>query len=1047
MPNAALGATGGLTAISLVNIQAEVYTAPFRTTLTQSVGSGRQAVISVAATSAVYGTGQFSIAIYDAGTDANPVNFEALQVIGGGATLSWTVVTESGWASLAHASGSTVLVTVMTPRSIQAPLNNHVTPSFAPDPHTQYLRKATFQHPGDLLVGQGNGSFTVLPTSGIGTALITDPTQPTGVRWSTTNIFPPGFTNNVTLQATASLTAIPLQQVFGPSGPSHSQGLAPDPGSSAGTTRFLREDATWDVPPTMVASGASHAPGYAPDPGASAGTSRFLREDATWQTPAGGGGGSGGSGGSIVPIQTQTAAGATPSFTFNVPAGFKNLRITGLARGDTSATSTQISMQANGDTGSNYDSTDLFGSATAGATVFGPSASGFIADMAAANAPASAADAVVITIPNHANTTFQKSATGTNTQTQSNTPSANNFAETWRWRWRSTAAITSLTLTPGAGNFVAGSSFTLWGEADIAPVLLTSNSNLIQETILTSAQATIPIPSIPQGYKDLRIAWQGRSDAAVQNTAIQATFNGDAGAHYDWNLMFANGGSTTAQSFHTGGASASSVLVGSVPGSSAASGTAGAGTITVPNYIGTTFDHGVFGTDESVNNLASNGIDTEFWAGRWNPTSPQAITSIILSLASGNFIAGSVIRVYGEPAAAAGPSVGTGTRTRLSANQTLISGLPTVIPWGINDSDANNQHLLNPAPGTLSGTVSTTLGSQTISGSSTSFTTQLAVGQVIQVGGPLPQQFVVISIASNTSLTASQPATQTVSAQTAVLLSSAIVFPQAGMYDVDVGAFFRLPDLLGTAGIGSQTTLVAVPSVAFGPLPATVSTTVTLQLRLNGSLIISQIDDSSMNSQYAKIMSTKRQFQQWDYVEVIATQWSGIPVTLLADERTSFATNGRPTIVAAIPYINIQDQKSSGTNGGTFTSGAWQQHNLTTIVSDATGLSTLVSNQVTLPPGTYETRGRAAGSGVNRHQTRLQNVTDGVTLAIGLQEYATTAQSSMTTSEFSGQFTIYSSKTLELQSRCETTGTSTGYGFATSWGTEVYAVLEFWKQG
>jgi hypothetical protein len=37
--------------------------------------------------------------------------------------------------------------------------------------------------------------------------------------------------------------------IFGPSGPSHRAGLVPDPGSSAGTTRFLREDATFAVPP------------------------------------------------------------------------------------------------------------------------------------------------------------------------------------------------------------------------------------------------------------------------------------------------------------------------------------------------------------------------------------------------------------------------------------------------------------------------------------------------------------------------------------------------------------------------------------------------------------------------------------------------------------------------------------------------------------------------------------------------------------------------------------------------------------------------------
>jgi hypothetical protein len=41
----------------------------------------------------------------------------------------------------------------------------------------------------------------------------------------------------------------------------------------------------------LGASGGSHSAGIAPDPGATAGTTRFLREDSTWAVPAGGGGG------------------------------------------------------------------------------------------------------------------------------------------------------------------------------------------------------------------------------------------------------------------------------------------------------------------------------------------------------------------------------------------------------------------------------------------------------------------------------------------------------------------------------------------------------------------------------------------------------------------------------------------------------------------------------------------------------------------------------------------------------------------------------------
>jgi hypothetical protein len=39
--------------------------------------------------------------------------------------------------------------------------------------------------------------------------------------------------------------------------------------------------------PAFVASGGSHAPGVVPDPGASAGSTKFLREDATWAVPTG----------------------------------------------------------------------------------------------------------------------------------------------------------------------------------------------------------------------------------------------------------------------------------------------------------------------------------------------------------------------------------------------------------------------------------------------------------------------------------------------------------------------------------------------------------------------------------------------------------------------------------------------------------------------------------------------------------------------------------------------------------------------------------------
>lgn len=53
--------------------------------------------------------------------------------------------------------------------------------------------------------------------------------------------------------------------VFGASGSAHSSGLVPDPGASAGTSKFLREDSTWAVP-SLIPSGlvASFAMSAAP---------------------------------------------------------------------------------------------------------------------------------------------------------------------------------------------------------------------------------------------------------------------------------------------------------------------------------------------------------------------------------------------------------------------------------------------------------------------------------------------------------------------------------------------------------------------------------------------------------------------------------------------------------------------------------------------------------------------------------------------------------------------------------------------------------------
>lgn len=78
---------------------------------------------------------------------------------------------------------------------------------------------------------------------------------------------------------------------FVKSGSGAKAGLVPAPSTTAGTTKYLREDGTWTVPPnttysnmTAATSSAAGKAGLVPAPSAGA-QGKFLRGDGTWQTP------------------------------------------------------------------------------------------------------------------------------------------------------------------------------------------------------------------------------------------------------------------------------------------------------------------------------------------------------------------------------------------------------------------------------------------------------------------------------------------------------------------------------------------------------------------------------------------------------------------------------------------------------------------------------------------------------------------------------------------------------------------------------------------
>jgi len=129
---------------------------------------------------------------------------------------------------------------------------------------------------------------------------------------------------------------------------------------------------------------------------------------------------------------------------------------------------------------------------------------------------------------------------------------------------------------------------------------------------------------------------------------------------------------------------------------------------------------------------------------------------------------------------------------------------------------------------------------------------------------------------------------------------------------------------------------------------------------------------------------------------------------------------------ASRTYAIFSDQKASGNDGGTFTQDAWRTRDLqTTQVNNITGCS-LASNQITLTAGTYLVIARAPAFAVNRHSTRLQNITDSSTTIVGAAAYA--GASNWSESFIMGQFTISGTKVFEVQHYCSSTKADEGFG-------------------
>jgi hypothetical protein len=132
-------------------------------------------------------------------------------------------------------------------------------------------------------------------------------------------------------------------------------------------------------------------------------------------------------------------------------------------RSDAAVANTTRLIRFNNDSGANYDGqVGQFSAATPSASESFGATSGFAGDMPAATATASVFAGTSILIPNYAGTTANKSAMMLGVFKQGIVTLSIQLKMTAIF-WRSSAAINQITITPGSGNFIAGTRVTIYG--------------------------------------------------------------------------------------------------------------------------------------------------------------------------------------------------------------------------------------------------------------------------------------------------------------------------------------------------------------------------------------------------------------------------------------------------------------------------------------------------------------------------------------------------------------------------------------------------------
>jgi hypothetical protein len=187
-------------------------------------------------------------------------------------------------------------------------------------------------------------------------------------------------------------------------------------------------------------------------------------------------------------------------------------------------------------------------------------------------------------------------------------------------------------------------------------------------------------------------------------------------------------------------------------------------------------------------------------------------------------------------------------------------------------------------------------------------------------------------------------------------------------------------------------------------------------------------------------------------IDVDPDDWAALPfgagaVTQAAFDVLSSDVSDHATRIAALEsavgggYLHVRDEEPSGTNSMTVAAANTNYtRTLNTVKTNTISGASLASNQITLPAGTYQVRGRALVKNTESAKTLLWNVTDGTVALMGSTVSPERSYGAACDGVVEGRITLTSTKTLALVQRWKDTANGSAQGVAAGVGyAEVYA--------